>query len=161
MAIYLYTANEEEVRQAKNEAEEAHGIDVVGAPDVDPRSEELQVRHHFVGFLGEIVICRVNGWKRNRHTRPDLFDAEDSEGRKIEVKTRTKWSRDEIPVKPGCDLAMLLHYFVDEKRQHCFQVVKSYERHYLESHKWNIFITQEFWEACLKDMLIRNLGKVK
>jgi hypothetical protein len=114
-----------------------------------------------VGYLGEKVIARVNGWKRNptiEQTAKGLFDCEDLEdGRKIEVKSRSGWNREEIPVKKGADLAMLLYYYVNDKEKHCFQVVKSFDRSYLESHRWSIFIKEKLWEACLKDKLIRDL----
>ena len=51
---------------------------------------------------------------------------------------------------------MLLYYFED-KGQRCLQVVKSYERSYLQSHGWSIFIKEKLWEAYLKDRLIPDL----
>jgi hypothetical protein len=108
-----------------------------------------------IGFLGEIVICRVNGWKRVYPPQNKQPDAYREDGSSVEVKTRTKWSRDEISVKP-CDLAILLYYFVNEKGQRCLQVVKSYERHYLESRNWNIFVKEKLWNVLLKDVTLRS-----
>ena len=101
------------------------------------------------------MLCRVNGWKRVYPPQEGLPDAYRPDGSSVEIKTRTKWSRERIPIKP-CDLAMLLYYFED-KGQRCLQVVKSYERSYLQSHGWSIFIKEKLWEAYLKDRLIPDL----
>ncbi|HEV2120779.1 MAG TPA: hypothetical protein VGS11_11855 [Candidatus Bathyarchaeia archaeon] len=146
MATYVYCATEEEVRQARREAEEIHQLDTDDT-SVERSTERQQIERKFKGFLGELVLSRVNKWKRNRpHVL--LFDAEDPEdGRKIDVKVRSKWFTEEIPVKPNSDLAVLLRYFKNEGQHphwnatgqrcneighHCFQVVKSFERSYLQ-----------------------------
>ena len=49
-------ASAEKVR----EAIEAHEVDIAD-PTVDPRSEEEQIRDHYVGFLGEIVASNRQG----------------------------------------------------------------------------------------------------
>jgi len=156
LANYPLVATEEEVRQARKDAEEIHQLDTLD-PSIDRRSEEQQVEHKFRGFLGEIVLCRANKWKRNR-PHGLLFDAEDPEdGRKIEVKVRSKWFTERIPVKPDSDLAVLLFYEKNEKGEHTFKVVKSFDRFYLQSRGWQIYITKKYWQAQLEGKLIRDL----
>jgi len=60
-----------------------------------------------------------------------------------------------IHVKP-CDLAILLWLFVKQRKRYV-QVVNSYERSYLQSRGWSIFIKEKLWDAYLAGKLIRDL----
>jgi hypothetical protein len=155
---YIFVASDQEVQQAQREAERRYEEDLF-PEEVDPRKKDTRIRHKFIGYLGEIVLCRTNGWKRNFPPQRNLPDACRPDGSSVEIKTRSKWSREEIPVKP-CDLAMLLYYFVNEKKQQCFQVVQSYPRDYFLGRNWNIFIKEKLWNAYLKDVLSGDLDKM-
>ena len=154
MALYIYTATDQEVEQAQREAEEGYERDVL-PEEVDPRSKDRRIRDKFIGNLGELVICRVNKWKRVYPPVDGQPDAYRPDGSTAEIKTRTRWNRELIPVKP-CDFAILLHHSV-KQGQHLIQVVSSYDRDYLQGRGWNIFIKEKLWRAYLEDKLIRNL----
>jgi hypothetical protein len=150
--IYVTIATQAEVEQAEREAEQPYAKDVVP----DSRDEDRKVRDKFVGYLGEIVYCREMGWKRVYPPQDNGPDAYRADGSRVEIKTRTRWYKATIPIRE-CEIAVLLYHYVDSKKQHCLQLVKTYDPDYLERHKWNIFITRKLWDACLKDVLIRKL----
>jgi hypothetical protein len=136
-------------------------MDVINSPDFDPRLEGTQVEHHYVGFVGELVICRHHGWKRNFPRQNNrIYDAQHPTMRyNVEIKTRRKfWAGYEeeniktmkIKVEHGCDMAVLLFLYEDEQLRTCVVPVRYFNNRDLKL-DWHLSYTEDNWFASLRE----------
>jgi hypothetical protein len=163
MSGWFLKATEEEKDQALRNADSAHKVDVIGDSTFDNRTEEQQIENKYIGYLGEIVICKKFGW--TRHFPPGLdtwkhgyYDAIDNKGQNIEIKTRRSfypnYSEDMMVIHTveGCDLAVLLYLFEEEGSGETYVVmVKRFEKFFLLNHHWDIWISRTIWTENLRE----------
>src|SRR2546426_1999986 len=148
MSGWFLRATEEQKDEALRNAVSSHIVDVTDDPKFDNRTEDMQIENKYIGYLGEIVVCKKFGWTRHYPPGTDTFihgytDATDKDGRKIEIKTRRgffpNYSEDVMVLHTveGCDLAFLLFLWEEEGSGETYVVVvKWFEKFFLQNHHW-------------------------
>src|SRR5205807_9370366 len=153
----IIEAAEEEKDHALRDADFSYRM----IPDFDWRLEETQVEHHYVGFVGELVICRHQGWKRNFPRQSNrIYDAQHPDMRyNVEIKTRRRfWEVYEeeniktmkIKVEPDCDMAVLLFLYEDEQLRTYVVPIRYFNNHELLP-DWYLSYTEDDWYRSLRE----------
>ena len=147
-----YVATKAEKEQARTEATERHEDFYAEDASLEPLSEEEDIRRRYIGFIGEIVYCNRKKWDRIPKHHFHEPDATDRSGRKIQIKTRTKWTKHllGLDISRHCNFAVLLRYFKNSKGEECIEHVHDYSESYLQRRNWRIWITQELWDWYVK-----------